>query len=98
MNGKKGPQTRHRTSTIASRKKAGPKTPLGWHATHAGAVAAAQRCGAPNTIADSERDAATGLYRPVLVLRDDQVWMREHVEERGVKCVLASEWTLEGPR
>lgn len=70
------------------------KTPAKRHKTHDAAVAAARNCGAPNVAVDSFLLA--GKYLGVVLLRKDQAWMAEHIEERGVMTHDIDTWMPSG--
>lgn len=81
---------RRRTAARIAQVVARPKIPAKTFATHDGYAspgAARAACTAavmPKTSFAAIRRPADGRYVPVIVLRLDQVWMRERLEERGL--------------
>lgn len=55
--------------------------------TQASALAAARRAGMENTV-PSYRSVAGGGYAAVVLLRADQRWLVQHVEERGAEALV----------
>lgn len=73
---------------MTSRPTPARPTPVFHETTTAAAARSYVRRQMPNLEADATFNAATRRWTPTCRLRSDQLYLKDRLEERGVKCVL----------